>query len=219
MTGALAICAVALAVAFVGSMPLAGPVAVLTLSRAASGRFGEALRIGLGAAVAEGIYAGLAFWGFATFLPQHRLVAPISQGATSLLLVILGAKFVFWRPPKERADPRESKAGTVFLGFSISALNPTLLMTWTAVVAFLYSRGVERHSGVVAIPFGGSVAVGVAAWFVCLVKILRVFENKLPFRAFRWLIRAMGIALVALGIATGVHFAQWVAVVAHHGAP
>jgi threonine/homoserine/homoserine lactone efflux protein len=152
MTGALAICAVALAVAFLGSMPLAGPISVMTLSRAASGRFGEAFRIGLGAAVAEGIYAGLAFWGFATILPQHRLVAPISQGATSILLVVLGARFVFWQPPTERADPRESKAGTLFLGFSISALNPTLLVTWTAVVAFLYSRGVERHSGIFAIP-------------------------------------------------------------------
>jgi threonine/homoserine/homoserine lactone efflux protein len=215
MTGALAICAVALAVAFLGSMPLAGPISVMTLSRAASGRFGEAFRIGLGAAVAEGIYAGLAFWGFATILPQHRLVAPISQGATSILLVVLGARFVFWQPPTERADPRESKAGTLFLGFSISALNPTLLVTWTAVVAFLYSRGVERHSGIFAIPFGGCVAVGVAAWFVCLVKILRVFKNKLPFRAFRWVIRAMGVALVALGIVAGVPFVKWVVAFAH----
>jgi threonine/homoserine/homoserine lactone efflux protein len=219
MTGPLAICAAALAFAFIGSMPLAGPIAVLTLSRAASGRFGEALRIGLGAAVAEGIYAGLAFWGFATFLPQHRLVAPISQGATSILLVALGTRFVFWQPPKDAADPRESKAGTVFLGFSISALNPTLLVTWTAVVAFLYSRGVDPHSGIFAIPFGGCAAVGVAAWFVCLIKILRTFKSKLPLRAFRWVIRAMGIALVALGIAAGVHFAQWLAAAIHHDHP
>jgi threonine/homoserine/homoserine lactone efflux protein len=218
MTGALAICAVALAVAFFGSMPLAGPVAVLTLSRAARARFGEAVRIGLGAALAEGIYAGLAFWGFATFLPQHRLVAPISQGATSILLVVLGVRFVFWQPPEETADPRESKGGTIFLGFSISALNPTLLVTWTAVVAFLHSRGVERHSGIFAIPFGGCVAIGVAAWFGCLVEILRAFKNKLPFRVFRWVIRAMGVALVALGIAAGVHFVRWVFAITHAGA-
>lgn len=215
MTEAFGICAVALVFAFIGSMPLAGPIAILTLSRAASGKFGEALRIGLGAAAAEGIYAGLAFWGFATFLPQHRLVAPISQGLTSLLLVGLGARFVFWQPPTQ-TDPRESKAGTAFLGFSISALNPTLLVTWTAVVAFLYSRGAERHSGIFAIPFGACVALGVASWFACLVKILSAFKNKLPVRVFRWAIRAMGVALVGLGIATGAHFVKWVAGATHH---
>jgi threonine/homoserine/homoserine lactone efflux protein len=211
MTGALVICFVALAFAFLGSMPLAGPIAILTLSRAASGRHAEALRIGLGAALAEGIYAGLAFWGFATFLPRHKLLVPISQASTSVLLVALGARFMFWRPPAEKADPRENRAGTAFLGFSISALNPTLLVTWTAVVAFLYARGVERCSGIVAIPFGASAAIGVAAWFACLVKLLRVFKSKLPVRAFRWVIRTMGVALVATGILTGVRFAQWVA--------
>jgi|HubBroStandDraft_1064217.scaffolds.fasta_scaffold04955_6 threonine/homoserine/homoserine lactone efflux protein len=216
MPGALVICVVALAFAFLGSMPLAGPIAVLTLSRAASGRYAEALRIALGAAVAEGIYAGLAFWGFATFLPHHGLVAPISQGATSILLVALGVRFVFWRPPAEGVDARESKAGTAFLGFSISALNPTLLLTWTAVVAFLYSRGLDQPSGIVAIPFGASAAVGVAGWFSCLVKLLQVFKSKLPVRAFRWVIRTMGVALVAIGIVTGVRLVQWIAVSNHH---
>jgi threonine/homoserine/homoserine lactone efflux protein len=211
MTGALVICLVALVFAFLGSMPLAGPIAILTLSRAASGRYAEALRIGLGAALAEGIYAGLAFWGFATFLPRHKLLVPISQASTSVLLVALGVRFMFWRPPAEKADPRENRAGTAFLGFSISAFNPTLLVTWTAVVAFLYARGVEQRSGIVAIPFGASAAIGVAAWFACLVKLLHVFKSKLPIRAFRWVIRTMGVALVATGILTGVRFAQWVA--------
>jgi threonine/homoserine/homoserine lactone efflux protein len=210
MAGALVVCVVAFAFAFLGSMPLAGPIAILTLSRAASGRYGEAVRIGLGAAAAEGIYAGLAFWGFATFLPHHALVAPISEGATSVLLVVLGVRFIFWRPPDEKgADPRERKAGTAFLGFSISALNPTLLVTWTAVVAFLYARGVEQRYAVLAIPFGASATVGVAAWFACLVKILRVFKSKLPVTAFRWAIRIMGVVLVAIGIASGARFVQW----------
>ena len=214
--GALGICVVAFAFAFLGSMPLAGPIAVLTLSRAASGRFAEALRIGLGAAVAEGIYAGVAFWGFATFLPKHTLVVPISQAATSVLLVALGVRFVFWRAPAEKADPRENKAGTALLGFSISALNPTLLVTWTAVVAFLYARGGEPRSAIFAIPFGASAGVGVAAWFACLVKILSVFGRKLPVRAFRWVIRTMGVALVAIGVITGVHFAKWLESHVHH---
>ena len=52
----LAICALALVFGYIGSMPLAGPVAIMALSRAARRKFGEALRVGLGAAVAEGLY-------------------------------------------------------------------------------------------------------------------------------------------------------------------
>jgi len=214
--GVLGICAVALAFAFVGSMPLAGPIAVLTLSRAATRRFDEALRIGLGAAVAEAVYAGIAFWGFATFLARRPLLVPISQGATGVLLIALGTSFLWWRPAKE-ADPRgNNKAGTALLGFSISALNPTLLLTWTAAVAFLYARGAERHSAIFAIPFGVSAGLGVAAWFGCLVKLLRTFGSKLPLSAFRWVIRTMGVALVAIGIASTVRLVRWIAAPAEH---
>jgi threonine/homoserine/homoserine lactone efflux protein len=207
---AAVICAAAIVIAFLGSMPLAGPVAILTLSRAASGRFQEALRIGLGAAAAEGIYAGFAYWGFATFLPHHRLVAPISEGATSVLLVVLGTRFVFWHPPPdEKKDPGETKTGTALLGFSISALNPTLLVSWTTVVAFLSSRGTERHSVLLALPFGASAGVGVATWFACLVKLLQRLENKLPVKAFRWTIRTMGVALVVIGVGTGARLVRW----------
>src|SRR5208282_1597048 len=89
----VAVSLVAFVFAFVGSLPLAGPIALLVVSNAASGRTKEALRIALGAAVAEGIYAFLAFWGFATFLARHALVLPISHGVTAVILCALGARF------------------------------------------------------------------------------------------------------------------------------
>ena len=58
----LAICLVALIFGFMGSIPLAGPIAIMAVARASRGKYSEAMRIGLGAAAAEGIYAGLAFW-------------------------------------------------------------------------------------------------------------------------------------------------------------
>ena len=128
---------VALAFGFFGSMPLAGPIAVLTVSRAAHDRFDEALRIAAGASIAEGIYAGVAFWGFTTFLARTPLIVPISHGATAIVLTAVGARFVFWRMSEAR-DAHESRAGTLLLGFTVSMLNPTLLLTWSAAVAFLY---------------------------------------------------------------------------------
>src|SRR5260370_21415138 len=177
----LAICAIAFVFAFVGSMPLVGPIALLTLSRAAHKRFGEALRIGLGAAAAEALYASLAFWGFATFLSQYRLVVPISRGATGAVLTGLGIRFMFWRLTEATGEPK-SGAGTTLLGFSIAALNPTLLLTWSTAVAFLYSKGLglQRQSPLWAIPFGACAGLGVAAWFICYVKLLRRYGGGVP---------------------------------------
>ena len=52
----VAVSLVALVFSFVGSLPLAGPIALLVVSNGVRGRYKEALRIAIGAALAEGIY-------------------------------------------------------------------------------------------------------------------------------------------------------------------
>jgi threonine/homoserine/homoserine lactone efflux protein len=202
------ICVVAIAMGYIGSMPLAGPVAVMTLSRAASGKYGEALRVGLGAAVAEGLYAGVAFFGYTSLLAAHPAVVPISRGATAVVLSALGVYFMVWRP-REKKDERENKIGTAFLGFSISAANPTLFLTWSAAVALLYSKGLSRPPAAYAIPFGLSAAGGVGGWFFSLTLLLRKYGARLPEAAFTWTVRSMGGLLVGLGAWSGVDLVRW----------
>jgi len=212
VAAALAICASAFAFGFVGSMPLAGPIAVMVVSRAASRRFSEALHIGLGAALAEGIYAGVAFWGFTSLFARTPLLAPISHGVTAVVLAVLGARFVFWSPKKterKRAASNSQRAGTTLVGFSISAINPTLLVTWGAIVAFLYSKGLSGASSLVAVPFGACAAAGVAIWFVVLVALLRKYEGNLPHGVLTWTIRGLGLALVVLGMWSAVRLVDW----------
>jgi threonine/homoserine/homoserine lactone efflux protein len=195
----IAICVVALVFGFVGSMPLAGPIAILAMARASRGKYSEAMRVGLGAAVAEGLYAGVAFWGFTTFLANHAFVVPLSHAVTAIVLAAIGARFVFWKPTEDK-DTRENKAGTALLGFSVSAVNPTLFLTWSAAVAALYSRGLGETSPAYAIPFGACAAAGIGAWFVTLAALFRRYGDKLPRAAMMWVIRVMGLALVALAV-------------------
>lgn len=207
----VAACVVAFAFGFVGSIPLAGPIAVLMLSRAAQRRFGEALRVGMGAALAEGMYAGIAFWGFATFLAHNTLVEPISHAAATLVLCGLGVGFMFWKP-SEKKDHRENAAGTVLLGFSVSALNPTLIVTWSAAVAFLYSKGFGRLPALAAIPFGIAASSGIAGEIACLIALLRRYHGKVPREVMTWVIRAMGLFLLGLGVWSGVQLWRWATV-------
>jgi threonine/homoserine/homoserine lactone efflux protein len=204
----VAICAIALAFGFVGSMPIAGPVSVMVLSRSARRRFDEALHIGLGAAVAEAIYAGLAFFGYTTFLARDELVVPISHAVTAVVLMALGGVFLFFSP-NEKKDTRENKTGTFLLGFSVSAVNPTLLVTWGAATAFLFSRGLGETSALAAVPFGLCAGAGVGAWFALFVVVLRKYEGKLPRKVLTWIVRLLGLALVGLGVWSAVQLVQW----------
>jgi threonine/homoserine/homoserine lactone efflux protein len=205
-----AACVIAFLFGFVGSIPLAGPIAILMLSRAAQRRFGEALRVGFGAALAEGTYAGIAFWGFNTFLAHGNWVEPISHAAAALVLTGLGVAFMFWKP-EEKRDRRENAAGTVLLGFSVSALNPTLIITWSAAVAFLYSKGLGRNlPELAAIPFGVSASVGISSEIACLIAVLRRYHGNVPQRVMTWIIRAMGVLLLGLGLWSGVQFWRWI---------
>jgi threonine/homoserine/homoserine lactone efflux protein len=199
----IAICVVALVFGFVGSMPLAGPIAIMAVARASRGRYTEALRVGLGAAAAEGLYAAIAFWGFTTFLADHAIVAPISRAVTAVVLSAIGARFVFWKPTAGK-DSQESKAGTALLGFSVSAINPTLLLTWSAAVAELYSHGLGDVSSAYAIPFGLCAATGIGAWFITLTVLFKRFGGNLPRAAITWIIRSMGLVLVLLGLWSAV---------------
>jgi threonine/homoserine/homoserine lactone efflux protein len=206
----LASCAIALAFGFFGSMPLAGPIAIMTVSRAAQKKFSEALHVALGAAAAEGIYAGLAFWGFTTFLARHPVVVPVSHGVTAVVLAALGVRFAFWKLEEPEEDPRgKVRAGTALVGFSISMLNPTLLVTWTAAVAFLYSKGLHDTSATAAIPFGACAAAGVGGWFFMLVRLVRRYHGHLPGALLTWTIRVLGLTLVCLGVWSGVQLATW----------
>jgi threonine/homoserine/homoserine lactone efflux protein len=207
----IAICIVALVFGFVGSMPLAGPIAIMAVARASRRRYGEALRIGLGAAGAEGIYAGLAFWGFTTFLARHAIVVPISHATTALVLTPVGVRFAFWRPSEGSEGPQENKAGTALLGFSVSAINPTLLLTWSAAVAALYSRGLKDPPPAYAIPFGLCAAAGIGGWFVTLVALFKRYGGKLPSAALTWVVRSMGLVLVVLGVWSGIKLARFIA--------
>jgi threonine/homoserine/homoserine lactone efflux protein len=205
----LAVCAVALVFGFVGSMPLAGPVSVMVVARAAQKQFGEALRVGLGAAAAEAIYAGIAFFGFTTILAHHPVLVPLSHGITAVVLLALGVWFVFWKP-REKEDKEKNRAGTVLVGFTVSALNPTLLVTWTGAVAFLYSKGLGEVSPLAAIPFGVCAGVGVGAWFAALVELLREYGSKMSRSVLTWAVRTLGVLLVGLGVWSGVQLVRWI---------
>src|SRR2546429_7543427 len=121
---------------FVGSMPLAGPIAVLVLERGLVRRGREGLGVALGAAAGESVYAFLACWGVGAVLSTYPRVLPVSRLVGAGVLVVLGVYLALRRPrpaPETSASaPADGRKRRGFvLGASLTILNPTLIATWT----------------------------------------------------------------------------------------
>jgi threonine/homoserine/homoserine lactone efflux protein len=190
-----------------GSIPPAGPIAVLIVSRGAERRYQSALRIGLGAAVVEGVYAFISFWGFATFLARREVVLPISHAVTLVVLGTLGIRFMMWKDEQNAAHADGDPAKGFWFGFSISALNPTLLATWSTATAALYSHKIFAMRGYMAIPFALAASAGVATWALLTVRLLERYGERFPRHALTLAVRGMGLVLFAVAIWSGINLA------------
>lgn len=189
---------------FIGSIPVAGPVAVVVVKSALDHRERDGLWIAVGAAIAESLYALVAFWGMATLFARYPLVLPVSRIVGGMVLVLVGLYFLVRgskadAPAKEKSGAGRDR-GRLFFGFSITALNPTLAATWTTAVGALHSAFAPgAFTALDALPFAGGVGAGIVGWFWLLLRVVRHFGKKLRPGGVSVLVRALGGVLMVLG--------------------
>ncbi|MBW2528342.1 MAG: LysE family transporter [Deltaproteobacteria bacterium] len=191
---------VGFALGFIGSMPVAGPIAALVFARGAEGRFRSGSFIALGAALGESLYVFGVFYGFSEVLTRYGWIVPVSRAAAAIILTVLGVVFL----RAKQAEPESSDASaerawpSFLLGVTLTALNPTLLATWTAAVTTLYSADVLTFSGANAPPFAFGACVGIASWFLLLLALIRRFRERLTLRTLARVVRVVGVFLLGL---------------------
>lgn len=194
---------------FIGSVPIAGPIAVIILSKALEHRGRAAFFISIGASVAEGFYAFLAFWGFSTVLVSYPSLVPASRFVGACILVALGI-YLFARKPKSpehnKARDKANAVGirNILLGFSMTIVNPTLIVTWTAAVGAAHSTGFMRMYQRDAWAFAVGVCAGINSWFAVLLVLVGRFKQKVTPQTIDKMIRGIGILLIVLGGIFGV---------------
>jgi threonine/homoserine/homoserine lactone efflux protein len=118
---------------FFGSMPIAGPVAVLVLERGLIRRGREGLGVALGAAAAETIYAFLAFWGLGAALGSAPAMQRVFRLVGAGLMITLGIYLATRKstpPLPGTVAPEGRKRHGFLLGLSVTMLNPTIIVTW-----------------------------------------------------------------------------------------
>ncbi len=196
---------------FFGSIPVAGPIAAIVLKRGLTGRFLSAALVGVGGAVAEAGYAFLAFWGFATYLTRYPIIEPVSRTVAAIILVALGVSFARYKLDGERKVRAggDSPAKSLALGFTITALNPTLIATWTAATTTLYSSDLVAFTPGDATPFSLGALSGIIGWFGILTLILRRYGARFSASRLETFVRVIGVFILVLGIYFGVRAAMY----------
>ncbi|MBN1654947.1 MAG: LysE family transporter [Deltaproteobacteria bacterium] len=197
---------------FFGSVPIAGPISILVFSRGLEGQFRNGVYLAVGAAIAEACYAYLAFWGFSEFLVRYAWIDPLSKASAAVILLFLGVK-LFARPSNRSEVSRpvssNGRKRSFFLGFTLTALNPTLIATWTAAVAILYSTEILSFSPARALPFSVGTCIGIAGWFCLLLFILARYKSRFNPSTLDKVVRAMGVGLAILGLVFASTFARY----------
>ena len=194
---------------FFGSIPVAGPVALVVVSRGLSGDTRGGLRVTIGAGVAEGVLAAIVFGGLGFAIQEapglERLLDWLGVG----VLVLIGGWFS-WKglgAPSVQAEVTSSAPnhpGRDFaLGLSMVVGNPGMIGTWGGAIAALEGTGAVQASVSAAPAFGLGVAFGVVGWFWLGLLALRRWRGSLNGRVVDASVRVIGFILLSLGVAAG----------------
>jgi threonine/homoserine/homoserine lactone efflux protein len=196
---------------FSAIMPL-GPVTVLVLRRAMAGDSSGALRLGLGRVPAESFYCALATFGMVALLDRFPAARASVDVLGTLVFLAVGLWLIVQRPTQpvsvdanraeSKAEARARRWGD-WSGFIISMLNPTLLLSWSALVAIAVSMADFEPTLFDKIMFPVALGIGIALGYVILVEFLRRHGARVEHAWVHRAIQAMGLVFVALAVWSG----------------
>ncbi len=177
-----------------------GPIAVLCVQRTISHGKLAGLVSGLGAAVADALYGTLAAFGvtvISSFLMDHRLIFQRVGGA---VLLVLGARLLFLKPPKrEEVDMDRGLAADFFSTLVLTLTNPMTFIAFVAVFATFGIGAVHGHSFLTAELVAG-VLIGSSSWFAFLVGLSNFFRGRFRYETLVTINRATGVFVIGVGI-------------------
>ncbi|ETK78856.1 hypothetical protein F441_15500 [Phytophthora nicotianae CJ01A1] len=197
---------------FLGSVPIAGPTSAMVLKLGIQGKYTAGLTIAVGGAISEATYAGIAFWGFGSFLAGAKFLLPVSKVLGAIMFTLIGLVFLK-ADMKPSLDPDvEASHGkgvrrpqgevlkNILMGLTMSGINPALLASYTGAIASVYGTGMLEFTLFLAVVFAIGVCCGVSTWFYLLLSLLKKYKQRLKSHTIDLIMRGLGCFLLTLGL-------------------
>jgi threonine/homoserine/homoserine lactone efflux protein len=187
-----------LAIGFTVAM-IVGPISLLTIRRTLAHGRAYGLASGVGVALADASYGGIAAFGLTA-------VTAVLVGARAILALVGGA-FLLWLavrtltapPPTDESNASE-RPGLVGATLSIYALTMTNPMTILSFAAIFAGFGLSGGTFLEAAFLTLGVFLGSGVWWVVLTTAIAVVRARITPRVVLWLNRISGGLLFLFGI-------------------
>jgi threonine/homoserine/homoserine lactone efflux protein len=172
-----------------------GPISLLTIRRTlAHGRI-YGLASGLGVALADATYGGIAAFGLTaitSILVEWRTVLGLVGG---LFLLALAWRTLTSRPGDvAAAEDRPGLMGAFVSIFGLTITNPMTILSFAAIFAGL---GVVGRGGADAALLTLGVFCGSASWWLILTWIVAALRTRVTVLWLTWVNRVSGVVLLA----------------------
>ena len=175
-----------------------GPIGLLCLRRSLTLGAAAGMAVGLGAATADAVYAGIAAFAMGAAAPFIAESSGLGL-AGGAVLVAIGLRDVLHRqapvsPPTLRGHVG-AYAGTVLLTLT----NPATVLTFAAIIVGL-GLVPDLASVFDRLVFVAGVFLGSTAWWIVLSTAGGKLGDRLPAHAVRWTRRVAGVAFIGFGL-------------------
>ncbi|MBS1123904.1 MAG: Lysine exporter protein [Deltaproteobacteria bacterium] len=177
-----------------------GPVNVAVIDAAYRHTMRRALAVGLGGAIADGLYSALGVLGVTPILRTYPSVPPILYAVSGVVLLVYGFLTARSQPVAPATDePAASESVAMrkemWSGFSVGLaliiLNPAAIVTWVVIMGSIIPDGTRLEGMACAI----GVMFGSFAWFALVAFLTQKGKHVLGEKA-AWIPRIVGIALM-----------------------
>ncbi len=183
-----------------------GPANVAVIDAAYRHTLRRAIAVALGAALADGLYAGGGVVGVAPLLRAYPSIPPILYAVSGVVLLIYGFLTARSQPVQTAAaapDPALSTAGAnrrgMWQGFTIGLalilLNPAAIVTWVIIMGSVIPEA--SHGEGLACAIG--VSFGSFGWFTLVAYLTQKGKSVLGDKA-AWVPRVVGMFLMVYAV-------------------
>ena len=189
-------------IGFLATVFASGPTSLLIIKNSSSKQYKKAFFITLGASAAEFVYC-FSSLTIVDVLSENSFFNFATNILTSVLFLIVGGYLLF---SKHRSKKREDNPALVsggfggfFVGMMTILFNPAVILSWSAVSAFLISINLISINNTFEIVlfsvfvFGGSVFGGST-----LIFLIRRFNHFFSDSVFSFFFKVVGFILVFL---------------------
>ena len=188
---------------FVVSVPV-GPVNITVIKQALHKGFVPAFLAGLGAIVAESIYAVLMLVGHPT-LPAQSKILFVMRIVAVVVIAGMGVRSLLTKPEQlesqstatvERTDERWHHPKTFLLGFVLTISNLMLVLLWATLAALLFAREWVTPDLLCRMVCVAGVFAGGVVWFLLLAFFVSRAHRRVKPQTLMWLVRICGVVFL-----------------------